>query len=148
MAAQLSSLDLWSDILAVRQRTPLVHSITNLVAINLNANTLLAVGASPVMAHAHEEVTAMVGIAQALVLNIGTLDPYWIRGKARQEVGEAVDAMKKRGLVVNRPTPEQLREWSELADKLYPRIRGTMVPAETFDEVFSLLKAYRTGKDK
>lgn len=41
-------------------------------------NVLLAAGASPVMAHAHEEVRDMVGIAQALVLNIGTLDPYWV----------------------------------------------------------------------
>ena len=71
-----------------------------------------------------------------------------IRVKARQEVDEAVDAMKKRGLAVNRPSPEQMREWNDLADKLYPRIRGTMVPAETFDEVFSLLKTYRTGKGK
>lgn len=77
-AATLTSLDLWADISAVRERSPLVHSITNLVAINLNANVLLAAGASPVMAHAHEEVPDMVGIAQALVINIGTLDPYWV----------------------------------------------------------------------
>ena len=69
-----------------------------------------------------------------------------IRAKARQEVDEAVDAMKKRGLVVNRPTTEQMREWSDLAEKLYPRIRGTMVPAETFDEVFFHLKTFREGK--
>ena len=69
-----------------------------------------------------------------------------MRTQARKEVDEAVAAMKKRGLVVNRPTPEQLREWQDLADKLYPRIRGTMVPAETFDEVFSHLKAYRASK--
>ena len=75
---KLLASDLWADVLAVRERSPLVHSITNLVAINFNANTLLAAGASPVMAHAHEEVAEMVGIAQALVLNIGTLDPYWI----------------------------------------------------------------------
>jgi hypothetical protein len=56
--------------------------------------------------------------------------------------------MKKRGLVVNKPSPAQLREWSELADKLYPRIRGTMVPADTFDEVFRLIKAYRAGQGK
>ncbi|MCJ0763125.1 hydroxyethylthiazole kinase [Variovorax terrae] len=79
MAATLSSSDLWADIAAVRERSPLVHSITNLVVINLNANTLLAAGASPVMAHAHEEVADMVAIAQALVVNIGTLDPYWVR---------------------------------------------------------------------
>ena len=71
-----------------------------------------------------------------------------IRAKARQEVEDAVDAMKKRGLVVNKPNPEQMREWNELAEKLYPRIRGTMVPAETFDEVFAHLKVYRAGKGK
>ena len=71
-----------------------------------------------------------------------------IRTKARQEVDEAVDAMKKRGLHVNRPNAEQMREWQELADKLYPRIRGTLVPADTFDEVFRHLKAYRATKGK
>jgi TRAP-type transport system periplasmic protein len=71
-----------------------------------------------------------------------------MRANARREVDEAVDAMKKRGLVVNRPSPDQMREWNELADKLYPRIRGTMVPADTFDEVFMHLKAYRAGTGK
>ena len=71
-----------------------------------------------------------------------------IRTKARQEVDEAVDAMKKRGLVVNRPNPEQMREWNDLAEKLYPRIRGAMVPAETFDEVFMHLRSFRAGKGK
>jgi len=71
-----------------------------------------------------------------------------IRAKARLEVDEAVDAMKKRGLVVNRPNTEQMREWNELAERLYPRIRGTMVPADTFDEVFLHLKAYRAARAK
>ena len=69
-----------------------------------------------------------------------------MRTKARQEVDEAVEAMKKRGLQVHKPTPEQLAEWNALAEKLYPRIRGKMVPADTFDEVMALLKAYRAGK--
>ena len=71
-----------------------------------------------------------------------------LRAKARQEVEEAVDAMKKRGLIVNKPNAEQMRAWNDLAEKLYPRIRGTLVPAETFDEVFRHLKAYRAGKGK
>lgn len=79
MPQLLTASDLWADIAAVRARSPLVHSITNLVVINLNANVLLAAGASPVMAHAHEEVADMAGIAQSLVVNIGTLDPYWVR---------------------------------------------------------------------
>jgi hypothetical protein len=71
-----------------------------------------------------------------------------MRTQARLEVDEAVAAMVKRGLVVNRPTPAQMREWDELAAKLYPRIRGTMVPAETFDEVFTHLRAFRAGRGK
>jgi TRAP-type C4-dicarboxylate transport system substrate-binding protein len=67
-----------------------------------------------------------------------------LRAQARLEVDEAVAAMKKRGLVVNKPNAEQMREWNDLADKLYPRIRGSMVPADTFDEVMRHLKAYRT----
>ena len=71
-----------------------------------------------------------------------------IRAQARKEVDEAVDAMKKRGLKVTRPTPEQMQEWNTLAESLYPRIRGTMVPADTFDEVMAHLKAYRAGRAK
>ncbi len=79
----LTAHDLWEDIEAVRTHAPLVHNITNLVVMNLNANALLAIGASPVMAHAHEEVSDMVAIAQALVINMGTLDPYWISAMAK-----------------------------------------------------------------
>lgn len=78
MIANLSASDIWSDVIAVRQKVPLVHSITNMVVMNINANVLLAAGASPVMSHAHEEIGVMVGIAEALVLNIGTLDAYLV----------------------------------------------------------------------
>lgn len=69
-----------------------------------------------------------------------------MRGQARREVDEAVEAMQKRGLKVNKPTAAELKEWTELAEKLYPRIRGAMVPADTFDEVFTHVKAFRSGK--
>jgi len=52
----------------VRERKPLVHNITNFVVMNYTANALLACGASPVMAHAAEEVEEMVSLAGALVL--------------------------------------------------------------------------------
>lgn len=63
----------------LRERTPLVHNITNLVVMQISANTLLAAGASPVMAHAAEEVGDLATVAGAVVLNIGTLDPTWVR---------------------------------------------------------------------
>jgi len=69
---------LWKHILAVRQSSPLVHNITNLVVMNNTANALLAIGASPIMAHAHSEVEEMAGICQSLVVNIGTLDEYLV----------------------------------------------------------------------
>ncbi|MCC9135541.1 hydroxyethylthiazole kinase [Pontibacter silvestris] len=69
---------LWNSVLAVREKSPLVHSITNYVVMNNTANALLAVGASPVMAHAYSEVHDMVAIAGALIINIGTLDEYWV----------------------------------------------------------------------
>lgn len=74
---------LWDDLQAVRRQVPLVHCITNFVVMGFNANALLAVGASPVMAHAHEEVADMARLAQALVLNIGTLEPPWVEAMQR-----------------------------------------------------------------
>jgi hydroxyethylthiazole kinase len=62
----------------LREKKPLIHNITNFVVMNSTANALLACGASPVMAHAQEEVEEMVSFAGSLVLNIGTLTPYWI----------------------------------------------------------------------
>lgn len=62
----------------LREKKPLIHNITNFVVMNTTANALLACGASPVMAHAQEEVEEMVSFAGALVLNIGTLTPYWV----------------------------------------------------------------------
>ena len=65
---------------AVRAKSPLVHNITNYVAMNNSANALLAIGASPVMAHWTDEMEEMTAIAGALVINIGTLDKEWIEG--------------------------------------------------------------------
>lgn len=62
---------------SARHRTPLVHNITNYVAMNTMANVLLAIGASPAMVHAREEVAEFAAISDALTVNIGTADPDW-----------------------------------------------------------------------
>jgi hydroxyethylthiazole kinase len=62
----------------IRTRHPLIHHITNFVVMNSTANVTLAIGASPIMAHAHEEMETMASFSGALNLNIGTLTPYWI----------------------------------------------------------------------
>ncbi len=72
-----------SSIEQIRRLHPLVHNITNYVVMNFTANVLLALGASPVMAHAIEEVEEMVGLANALVINLGTLSGPWIDSMAK-----------------------------------------------------------------
>lgn len=75
MALETTTCHLLTDI---RRSAPLVHNITNHVVMNATANILLAMGASPVMAHSRHEVADMAAIAGALVLNIGTLSETWI----------------------------------------------------------------------
>lgn len=58
----------------VRGKCPLVHFITNYVTVNDCANMCICCGGSPVMTDAAKDVEPMVGLASALVLNIGTLN--------------------------------------------------------------------------
>lgn len=58
----------------VRDKSPLVHHITNYVTVNDCANIVLALGGSPVMADDIKEVEEMVSFASSLVINIGTLN--------------------------------------------------------------------------
>lgn len=76
----------------IPNKAPLIHNITNYVVMNNTANALLAIGASPVMAHASQEVEEMVSFSSALVLNMGTLSEKWIEamllaGTAAQKKG-------------------------------------------------------------
>ena len=121
----------------------LATQVFNTAPNMLEINWAPVVGALVVTQKAWDDMTPA---GQQALKAAGEKAGAQIRIKARQEVEEAVDAMKKRGLVVNKPNAEQLREWTDLAEKLYPRIRGNLVPAETFDEVFKHLKAYRNSK--
>lgn len=80
---KITAGDIASMLQKIREKSPVVHSITNYVVMNNTANALLALGASPVMAHAEEEMEEMVAIAAALVINIGTLSPAWVRAMFR-----------------------------------------------------------------
>ena len=75
--------DLHDAIARLRARAPLIHNITNYVVMNTTANALLAIGASPAMVHALSEVEAFAPLAQALVINIGTLSPPWVEAMER-----------------------------------------------------------------
>lgn len=72
------SIDVFSLLKKIREQKPVVHHLTNWVTIYDCANIVKVLGASPVMAHAKEEVAEMAKIASALVLNIGTLTTDFI----------------------------------------------------------------------
>jgi hydroxyethylthiazole kinase len=78
---------------AMRDRAPLVHNITNYVAMNFMANVLLAAGASPAMVHAREEVAEFAGLSDALTANIGTADRLWF--DAMESAAEVMNAAGK-----------------------------------------------------
>ena len=78
---------------AIKERKPLIHNITNYVVMNFTANALLAIGASPVMSNAKEEMAEMVALSQALVLNLGTPSSHWI--EAMLIAGEAATKLGK-----------------------------------------------------
>ncbi len=91
----MDTLQIINTLEKVKQQNPLVHNITNVVVTNFTANGLLALGASPVMAYAKEEVADMAKISGALVLNIGTLtsdeiEAMIIAGKSANDHGVPV----------------------------------------------------------
>jgi hydroxyethylthiazole kinase len=74
----------------LRAARPLVHNIANYVSMDVAANALLAIGASPAMVHAREEVAEFVALSGALVINIGTLSVPWVEAMilAAQAAGQ------------------------------------------------------------
>ncbi|MDQ6478314.1 hydroxyethylthiazole kinase [Dyadobacter sp. LHD-138] len=114
------------NLAELRAQSPLVHNITNFVVMNYTANALLAIGASPVMAHAVEEVEDMVVIAGALVVNIGTLSPLWVEGMKKAMLA----AVKLSKPIILDPvgagaTPYRNQVLSELLNTVSPTlIRG------------------------
>jgi len=119
----ITAQDIYQNLEEVRRQAPLVHNITNYVAMNLTANALLAVGASPVMAHAPEEVDDMVNIASALVINIGTLSGPWVQSMRKA----SLQAEKKGIPIIYDPvgagaTPYRTRTIRELIQTVTPTI--------------------------
>ncbi len=76
----------------LRATPPLVQCITNYVSMDIAANAVLAVGASPAMVHAREEAADFAALASALVLNIGTASGHWVDAMV-----DAARVARKRG---------------------------------------------------
>ncbi len=91
----IDAQSIWSDLQAIRKSSPLIHNITNYVVMEQTANALLAIGASPIMAHAQDEIKEVVALAQGLVLNIGTVSRLWL-----EAMHEALEVAYARGIPI------------------------------------------------
>ncbi|KZX57432.1 hydroxyethylthiazole kinase [Vibrio sp. HI00D65] len=111
---------------AVREQKPLVVNITNYVVMNNTANALLALGASPLMAHSQQELAQMMSFSGALVINIGTLDSVWTPrmyfAVEQANANNKVVVLDPVGCGASMLRTETSRQIARLADKLI--IRG------------------------
>lgn len=62
------------DCRLIRRKSPIIHNITNYVAMSLSANALLAIGASPLMSSEPDEMEDIAAVSSALVINLGCLE--------------------------------------------------------------------------
>lgn len=71
-----------------------------------------------------------------------------MQARLRAESTESIEAMKERGLIVYTVTPEIEEVWRRTVEEVYPKIRGSIVPAQMFDEVQGLLRQYRSSNEQ
>lgn len=143
----------WSDVLTSLQ-TGLVDTVPtapimalagqyDLVAKHmLQLNYVPLVGATVITKKAWEAISPSFGAA---LLKASADAGMQLQRKGRAESAEAVEAMKRRGLQVHPVSPELANEWRRFLEVSYPKVRGTLVPADVFDEAQRILAEYRAA---
>jgi TRAP-type transport system periplasmic protein len=106
----------------------------------LELNWAPLVGAGVVRKKSWDRVPAEL---QAKLMAIAAETGKDVKASARAEGASSVEAMVKRGLVVQKVSPEVDVEWRTVAGTVEDRIRGKIVPAEVYDEAQRLLKEFR-----
>lgn len=129
-------------LMTLREQKPLVVNITNYVVMNNTANALLAIGASPIMAHSKQEMAEMMSLADALVINIGTLDSTWVERmrfavKQANHHGKTV-VLDPVGCGASTLRTETSQQLAQLADHLIIRANAS--------EIIALASKQASGK--
>ena len=125
----------------ILRRHPVVQCITNIVTVNDCANALLAVGASPTMAHHPEEMEEFAAVCDALVCNMGATESL----EAMMAAGKADTAGSSRPVVIDpvgcATSAFRRRKCLELIDAVHPAcIRGNGA------EIRALATDHRTAR--
>jgi len=84
--------------------------------------------------------------ARAALLAAAAKATEALRAHREEQDEGSIRAMRARGLSVRELTPELEAAWRDVGEKSWPQVRGTMVPAETFDRVQAILAELRGRK--
>lgn len=143
----------WTDVLTALQ-THMIDAVPTIpyFALTLQVNTtakymlrlnwLPVVGALLINKQTYDALTP----EQQATLRTAALEAgrqFQVHG--RVEADQAIDAMRKRGLTVIEMTPQAQTEWRALSERLYPKVRGGLVPADIFDQVMHYVGEYRAA---
>jgi TRAP-type transport system periplasmic protein len=82
---------------------------------------------------------------RAKLLQIAVETGQQVTAAGRAESDAAVAALVKRGVVVQKVTPEVDAEWRAVIDQVQDKIRGKVVPADVFDEAQRIMQEYRAS---
>lgn len=123
---------------------PFLANFTQVATVAKHMLDLKFVPVTGAMLISHAAWMKIPEAARAKLSEIAEETGKQVRQNSRAEDDAAIDAMRqKQGLVVTSVTPEIEGEWRRVIGEVYPKIRGPIVPTPLFDEVQSILKAYR-----
>lgn len=111
----------------------------------LDLNWAPLVGALVVRKETWERIPAAI---REKLLKSATVAGSEVKAAGRKEMTDSVAAMEKRGLKVTPVTTELEAEWRRVAETAYPKIRGSLVPADVFDETLRILTERRSGASR
>lgn len=138
----ITAATVYADVEAIRKHAPLIHNITNFVVMQQTANALLAIGASPIMAHAEEEIINIINLANSLVINIGTLDATWVR-----VMEQAIQAAHKKNIpIILDPVGAGATPFRTQTVHKFLQINTPTVIRGNASEILSLASAHHTTK--
>jgi TRAP-type C4-dicarboxylate transport system substrate-binding protein len=131
------------DVVPIAPLWALIGQFDRVTRHMLPVNWVPIVGATVMR---RQSLEAMKPEAREALLAAARKAATEVRAHRTVQDDESISAMQARGLKVHPLTPELERAWRELAERSWPHVRGTMVPAETFDRVRAILSEYRGAK--
>ena len=131
------------DTVPVAPLWALVGQFDRITRHMLPVNWVPIVGATVMR---RQTLEALSPAARGAVLASAAKAGEQLRAHRKAQDDESIRAMQARGLVVRTLSPELERAWREVAQQAWPLVRGSMVPAETFDRVQAVLAAHRAER--